>query len=94
VHFKPTFEILPFIPETKVGDRNSGLKIISVRKEGRILHLNLEGLANKNYSIQALNLHLAAEISGAERGDGKLLVKMPEGSPGQFVSHKITVKMQ
>ena len=94
VYFKPTLEILPVIPETKVGERNSGLKVISVRREGRILHLCLEGLANKKYSIQVLNLHLAVDITGADSGDGKLLLEMPAGSPGQFVSHKITITMQ
>jgi hypothetical protein len=94
VRFEPTLEILPVLSEAKVGDRNSGLKIISVQREGRILHLSLEGLANKKYSIQVLNPHLAADITGAELDGKKLLVKMPEGSPGQFVFHKITIKMQ
>ena len=94
VYFKPTLEILPVISKTKVGERNSGLKVISVRREDRILHLCLEGLANKKYSIQVLNLHLATDIKGAEGGDGKLLLEMPAGSPGQFVSHKITITMQ
>jgi hypothetical protein len=94
VHFVPTLEILPVFPETRTGDRNSGLKILSLRKKGRTFRLSLEGLANKTYTIRALNLDLAGEILGAERKNGKLFLRMPEGPADFFVKHQVSIEVK
>ncbi|MGD2245871.1 MAG: GH116 family glycosyl hydrolase [Candidatus Aminicenantes bacterium] len=91
VNFTPSLEILPLIPVTKVGDRNTGLKILSVRKANTTIEIAVEGLAEKVYTLRALNTERITKIEGAEKVEGGLRITMPEGPAGHFVPHRIII---
>jgi len=92
--FVPTVEILPFIPKTKVGDGNKGLKIISLNKEASKLTIQVEGLARRSYTLRITNPEMISKVEGAELKDDDLMFRMPEGTAGQFVSHRIIVHLR
>ena len=58
IRYEPTVDILPPRVESRVGDRNRGLKIISLNKEGAALILECEGLAGETYALPLLHLEL------------------------------------
>ncbi|MDH5386794.1 MAG: hypothetical protein OEY18_19000, partial [Candidatus Aminicenantes bacterium] len=92
--FIPTVEILPFVPESKTGDSNKGLKIISLNKEGSRLVLEVEGLSNETYEVQVTMPEDIAQVEGAELKNDRLIITMPEGEIRQFVLLKIVVHLK
>ncbi len=91
LRFNPTVEILPVIPDTEVGDRNHGLKIISIKKDESKLTLKAEGLAQKRYMLGITNADMIAKVEGALLKDDKLILTMPNGKPGQFIAQNIVI---
>ncbi len=94
LRYTPAVEILSCIPQTEVGERNKGLKIISLKKEASHLELQVEGLAQKSYELGAMNPESIAYVDGAELLGDKLVMAMPEGEPGQFVPHRVIIHLK
>jgi hypothetical protein len=92
--FIPTIEILPFVPKSQIGDTNKGLKFISLKNESSKLILLVEGLSNETYQLQVTMPELIAKVEGAEVKEDKLILTMPEGKRGNFVSEKIAIYLQ
>jgi hypothetical protein len=92
--YTPSVEIIPSIPKTEVGDRNKGLKIISLKKEASHLVLLVEGLANNAYQLTIMNSENIAGVDGAELNESKLLLSFQKGEPGQFVSRKVVIRLK
>lgn len=91
VGYIPTVEILPPSVMTKLGERNKGLKIISLKKEGSELRVRVEGLAGEMYGLRIINEELIKGAEGAELEADKLKIQMPEGKIGAYVPHKIVI---
>lgn len=94
IEFNPTVEILPPYIETKTGDMNKGLKIISLRKEENQLKVDIEGLSGKSYVLEVVNPELIYQIKGASRKGNRIEVKMPNGKVDEFVAHQVIIKMK
>jgi glycogen debranching enzyme len=92
--FIPTVEILPFVPESKTGDSNKGLKIISLNKEDSKLAIEVEGLTNETYHIRVMMPEHITKVQGAELKGDELILTMPEGKFGNFVPHKILIYLK
>jgi len=92
--FVPTVEILPVVPETKVGEGNKGLKIISIKKEASKLVIQVEGLVHRSYVLGITNPELITKVEGATLKDDHLMFTLPSGKPGQFTSHCIIIHMR
>ncbi|MEE8376756.1 MAG: amylo-alpha-1,6-glucosidase [Candidatus Aminicenantaceae bacterium] len=90
----PSLEILPVISRTKVGNRNIGLKILSVRKKESSIVIKVEGLAKTDYVLRVLNPGMAKSVIGAVIKEGQLMITIPEGPVGEFVPHQITIHIQ
>jgi hypothetical protein len=94
VKFDPAVEILPPKVESRVGDFDTGLKIIRQELDGRSLKLVVEGLAGRDYTLGLINANLVAEVSGGEVAEGRLLIHIPGGEAGRFARHEIIVRMK
>ncbi|MEW5901146.1 MAG: amylo-alpha-1,6-glucosidase, partial [Acidobacteriota bacterium] len=92
IEFDPTVEVLPPVVESRVGDRDKGLKIIRLEREEKNLKLRVEGLAGGHYRLSLIHPELVAGVSGAELRDGCLEIQIPTGPPGQFLPHEIVVQ--
>jgi len=92
--FVPTVEILPFVPESKTGDSNKGLKIISLNKEDSKLALEVEGLSNETYEVQVTRPEGIAQVEGAELKGDRLIVIIPDGKFGDFIPYKIFIHLK
>lgn len=90
----PSLEILPVISRTKVGNRNIGLKILSVRKKESSIVIKVEGLAKTDYVLRVLNPGMAKSVIGAVIKEGQLKITIPEGPVGEFVPHQVTIHIQ
>jgi hypothetical protein len=90
----PSLEILPVISRTKVGERNSDLKILSIRKTESSIVIKVEGLAKTEYVLRILNPEMAQSVIGAVIKEGQLKITIPEGPSGEFVPHQITIHIQ
>ncbi len=94
IAFSPTLEILPFITDTRVGDRNNGLKIISVHRDGLDVTVNVEGLSGHRYRLGALNTDLIKSIKGAEIRGSRLIINIPDGDQEEFLPHAVQIHLQ
>ncbi|MCD6516025.1 MAG: hypothetical protein J7L72_01175 [Candidatus Aminicenantes bacterium] len=90
---EPCFEVLPVTPEVKVGDMDSGMKIISSHTEEQTVILKVEGISGKNYSLNTLHPEFIDKIKGASLESGQLRFKIPDGSPGEFITHTIVIEL-
>jgi hypothetical protein len=87
-------EILPSVPQAGTGERNKGLKIVSLKKETSRLVLDVEGLAQKRYELEVMNPEGIAGVEGAELKGNKLLLACQEGEPGHFVAHRVIIHLK
>lgn len=92
--FIPTVEILPFVPETRVGDGNKGLKFISIKKETPKLMIHAEGLAGKTYAVRITHAEKIGRVEGAVLEGNKLMVTMPDGKSEKFVSRTVILHLR
>jgi len=92
--FVPTAEILSFVPESKTGDSNKGLKIISLKKEGPKLIVQVEGLTNETYHMRVMMPERIAKAEGAELEGDELILTMPGGKFEEFVSQRIVIHLK
>jgi len=90
----PSLEILPVITKTKVGDKNSGLKILSVLERDSSIVIMVEGLAKTDYVLRVLNPEMAKSVTGAVFDGGQLKITIPDGPKGEFMPHQITIHIQ
>jgi glycogen debranching enzyme len=94
MEFEPAFELLAPAPESRVGDPNEGLKIISLELEGKNLKAVVEGLAGRVYPLRSVNGELAEQATGAGLKDGLLWLQLPEGREGEFVRLEVIVRLK
>lgn len=94
LEFTPTVEILPAVLRSEVGDRNKGLKVISLKKDGSRLVLQVEGLANKTYELGVTNPEGITDVEGAGLLGDKLMLTFPEGESGQFIPHRVIIHLK
>ncbi len=92
--FVPTLEICPVIPETKPGERNKGIKIISTQRDESTLRVNVEGLSGTPYALGVRNIELLESIEGAKVEGGELKFQIPGPKTGTFVSHTIAIQLK
>lgn len=90
---RPTVEILPFIPDTHVGDPDQGLKIVEIVRRENILDVSIEGLAGRTYELGVTNSEMIESVEGAERIEDSLRIYMPGEIKGSFVTHSIKIKI-
>lgn len=91
--FEPTVEIIPPAIDSKVGDPDKGLKLISLRREGNQLKVTIEGLAGQFYALPLTQPKLVKTVSGAELQGDKILIQIPAGPAGEFLRHEISLKL-
>ncbi|UCE43170.1 MAG: hypothetical protein JSV17_01285 [Candidatus Aminicenantes bacterium] len=92
--FVPTTEILPVVPNSRIGDRNKGLKLISVKKNASRLIIQVEGLAGSNYALGITHPELIVKVEGAKLEDDKIKFNILDDKSHQFVSHRIILHLQ
>jgi hypothetical protein len=86
-------ELLPPLIDSKTGDANHGLKIISMKRTGNRLEVSLDGVAGAIYAIGVLNAPRIGSLDGATLADGEIRMTMPPGPFGEFVRHRFTITL-
>ncbi len=92
--FEPTVELLPPVVESKTGDTNKGLKIISTALEGNKMKLVVEGLAGEIYKLKILNEEKIAAVDGAQQARGTLQIQFAAGKYGEFVRQAMSITLK
>lgn len=92
IFLEPTVEILPYVYKSLQGDRNTGLKIISVRREQKELMIEVEGLEGKSYCLDLLHSEMIEALEGAEIKGNSLFFRIPGDSWHKFNKKTIAVK--
>ncbi|MFW6140064.1 MAG: amylo-alpha-1,6-glucosidase [Acidobacteriota bacterium] len=91
---RPCFEILPVIPKVKVGEPNSGLKVISLKRNNQNLTLKVEGISGKIYHLAVIHPESIDKIKGAEVESDQLIIKIPNHNPGEFITHMVHIELK
>jgi glycogen debranching enzyme len=93
IHYSPGPEIVAAGPDSRVGDGNRGLKIISMLREGSEQTMILEGLSGTQYELGLLNGELVSHVSGGKLVKDRLFVRFPEGKPGEFIRLSVVLHL-
>jgi hypothetical protein len=91
MEYVPAVEILPAIPKTHVGDSNKGLKILSVEKNASKLTIQVEGLAGNSYVLRITKPEKIDHVEGGAWEKDKIVIAIPDGKEGEFISHTLTL---
>jgi len=91
IQIEPTVEILPPRVDSRVGDRNKGLKIISITREGATLILECEGLAGETYALPMLHPELIQRMEGGTLEGDAVLISFPDSSRPEFLRKQIRI---
>ena len=94
IRFEPTVEILPTFAGSRVGDRNKGLKIISIKKDESHIVLECEGLSGHKYSIPTVNAELILDVEGGELVEDAVMVSFAGGQHGEFIRQTVRIGIQ
>lgn len=94
VKFTPTVELLPSVAQTRVGDPNTGLKIIHVERDADKMSIYVEGLAGRTYSLPLLSPEFITSVSGAELIENALIIQIPQKPDKKFVAQHIQLKIK
>lgn len=92
--FEPTLELLSPVVESKTGDTNKGLKIISTALEGKKMKLVVEGLAGESYALKVLNEEEIAALMGAQQHGDALRIQFAPGKFGEFVRQEVVISLK
>ncbi|MDZ7266621.1 MAG: GH116 family glycosyl hydrolase [candidate division KSB1 bacterium] len=94
VNFVPTVELLPPVITSNTGDHNQGLKVIAIKREGRVLSVEVEGLAGERYELEVVNPGKIINVEGAERQGRVLVIQMAAGGWGEFIRQEIRLETE
>jgi glycogen debranching enzyme len=92
--YVPTVEILPSVHEVLVGDGSKCLKITSVEKDDSKLIIHVEGLAYRTYELGITHSEKIAQVEGGSCASKNILLTMPSGPMGQFVSYTVLLHLE
>lgn len=90
----PEVEILPPTVVSRVGDYDSGLKVIRQVFEGPTLTVTVEGLAGRQYSLGILQADRIQAVIGAELKGDQLIIRMPQGADRSFLRQEIVITIK
>jgi len=92
IAYEPGFDLLSPVIDTRTGDVNTGLKIISTEWKGQRLTIVVEGLAGQVYELGVIHPKRAKSVSGAELKGSTLIIGIPAGLQGEFLRKSIVVE--
>lgn len=91
VSFIPTVELLPPSVETRTGDEDSGLKIISMERKDRVLNVEVQGLTGKEYALEIVNPDKAERVYGGKLKGNFIEFRIPMNEKPEFVNYKLSI---
>jgi hypothetical protein len=94
IDFRPTVELLPPSNDTKTGDRNKGLKVVSTTMKGNVFRVVVEGLAGEQYTLGMVHSERVASVGGCKVSGSSLLIDFPAGKTGEFERREITIEIR
>lgn len=94
IDFEPAVELLPPLTDTRTGDANKGLKVISVKHVGKKLLVQVEGISGEAYVVDVTNADRIAGVEGARLDGSRLFIEIPVRKPGEFLGHEFTIAMR
>lgn len=94
IDYEPTVELLPPSNETKTGDGNKGLKVISTSLKDKTLTIVVEGLSGEQYSLGMTNIEKLASAEGCRVIGLSLLIDIPAGKVGEFAKKVLALKLR
>ncbi len=92
LQYNPVPEIYLLPLESRIGEENHSLKVISTKLSGKKIILLVEGIAGESYSLGVKNSNLIKNIAGAEIAGEELRIKISGDGSGSFIEHKISVE--
>jgi len=91
IEIEPTVELLSPKIDFGTGERNRGLKILSVRYKERKITVKAEGLAGENYLLHVVNPDKITGVTGGVLEKDVIKISIAKGEYGKFTPHILTI---
>jgi hypothetical protein len=89
--FDPSVELLPPLVETRTGDSDHGLKIVSLTMNENVMRVDVEGLSGMVYNLNILNPEKIESVSGGKIKGNSIEIAIPSSDKSEFVKHTISI---
>ncbi|MBN2355970.1 hypothetical protein JXO59_07640, partial [candidate division KSB1 bacterium] len=94
ITYRPGVEILPLINRSRTGDRNKGLKIISMQHKLSNLTIQLQGLCDQIYLLRLKDGSMINYVEGGTLKGNTIEIEMPDACESDYVDHKLTIHIK
>ena len=91
--FKPTVELIPPFFQSKIGDSNRGLKIISITRDEHSIILQCEGIHGATYQLGLTCPDKIRSTEGAVLSGEQLSITFPNGPHNTFIRHQVIIHL-
>lgn len=91
--FHPGLELTLPVPEVRLGECDSGVKLIGMERQGRVIHVKVQGRPGRVYRFDLAGSGPIGAVSGAERSGDSLEITMPESGSGAYLDAAFTVEL-
>jgi hypothetical protein len=89
--FDPSVELLPPLVETRTGDSDHGLKIVSLTMNENVMRVDVEGLSGMVYNLNILNPEKIESVSGGKIKGNSIEIAIPSSDKSGFVKYTISI---
>jgi glycogen debranching enzyme len=93
IFYRPGLELVPPVPDLRLGDPSSGIRFISIEVQEKILHISLQGIAGQQYRLAVAESRPIRKVRGARFAGSEIIVDMPAGASGAYVVAAFEVEL-
>jgi hypothetical protein len=94
IRYLPGPEIIPVAAESRVGDPNQGLKMLSLVREEDVFVLKLEGIAGRSYTLSLSHPERVERIEGGVLDGNRISIKIPEERNAAYRIHMVRIYIE
>lgn len=85
IEYDPGFSLVAPAWETRVGDRDGGVKIVGLRESDGAVEFDLEGIAGRTYTVGVTGAGRLQRMEGADLVGNSLRITFPAGPADTFI---------
>lgn len=93
IFYRAGLELLPTAPPRRLGDADSGLKLIGMQAAGSRIEVTVEGRSGEHYVLKLAESARVRGVVGASLANDAITVAIPESSSGDYQRCRFEVEL-
>lgn len=93
IYYRAGLELLPTAPQRRLGDPDTGLKLVRMDAVGRYIEVTVEGRSGELYVLKMAEPARVSSVRGASLSGAAITVAIPENSGGEYGRCRFVVEL-